>query len=330
MIECPIWKTPACELQGYSDRDGSGYFSPRAGGSYFLTGTAFAMLDDLDDQSKVRLTHEIVSNLMSGTTLEIGSSALEQARRAKPSLPAQRALRLLRYLAKISTHLGVKVRFPAELRLYPSAIHKELSVDTGFRTAELYAWSDSLKYEELDYLLQMLEADKLIKFEDGGSPPTLIVTPLGYSRIEVEQVNPVNEQVFVAMWFDDSMNTIFSDGFGPGIRMAGYRPIRIDHKEHLNKIDDEIVAEIKRSRFLVADFTSAPQSPRGGVYFEAGLALGLGMDVVWCCRDDMINEVHFDTRQFNHIVWNSPEELKAKLYKRICATIGEGPLGRKG
>ncbi|MEP3914777.1 MAG: hypothetical protein ABJM34_05635, partial [Parasphingorhabdus sp.] len=283
-----------------------------------------------DDQSKVRLTHEIVSNLMSGATLEIGSSTLDQARLAKPSLPSQRAVRLLRYLAKISTYLGAKIRFPSEYGIYPADVNKNLSVDTGFRTDELYAWSDSIKYAELAYLLEMLEADKLVKFEDGGSPPTLIVTPLGYSRIEKERVNPVNEQVFVAMWFDASMDKVFSEGFDPSIRMAGYRPIRIDQKEHLNKIDDEIVAEIKRSRFLVADFTSAPKSPRGGVYFEAGLALGLGMDVVWCCREDMINEVHFDTRQFNHIVWKTSQELKTKLHKRICATIGEGPLGTIG
>ena len=32
-------------------------------------------------------------------------------------------------------------------------------------------------------------------------------------------------------------------------------PVRIDQKERLNKIDDEIIAEIRRSRFLVADFT---------------------------------------------------------------------------
>jgi len=327
MVDCPIWGTPAYELEEYMNRHGSGYFSPRAGGRYFITGTAFAMLKNLDDGLKTRLTHEVVSNLISGTTLEISSSTIEQARAAKPPSPNYRASRLLSYLAKISGNLGAILRFPPEFKFYPNNVNKELSVDTGFRVDELYAWSDSNKYEELNFLLQMLENEKLIKSVDSAaSPPNVIVTPLGYGRIEKEQVNPTSEQVFVAMWFDKSMNEIFSDGFDPGIRNAGYRPVRIDQIEHLNKIDDEIVAEIKRSRFLVADFTSAPDFPRGGVYFEAGLALGLGMKVVWCCRDDMIDKVHFDTRQFNHIVWNSATELKTKLYNRICATIGEGPL----
>lgn len=39
------------------------------------------------------------------------------------------------------------------------------------------------------------------------------------------------------------------------------------NKEHANKIDDEIIAEIRRSAFLVADFTGQRQN----VYFETGL-----------------------------------------------------------
>ena len=52
---------------------------------------------------------------------------------------------------------------------------------------------------------------------------------------------------------------------------AGYKPVRIDKHQHNNRIDDEIVAAIRQSRFVVADFTQQ----RGGVYFEAGLAMGL-------------------------------------------------------
>ena len=110
------------------------------------------------------------------------------------------------------------------------------------------------------------------------------------------------------------------------MRASGFRPLRIDRKEHVNKIDDEIIAEIRRSRFLVADFTCHPGSPRGGVYFEAGFALALGKPVIWTCRNDLIEHVHFDTRQFNHIVWASAEDLAERLRNRIGAVIGQGPL----
>ena len=53
------------------------------------------------------------------------------------------------------------------------------------------------------------------------------------------------------MWFDDSMDYVWNRGIKLGIEDAGYNPFRIDGKEHTGKIDDEIIAEIKRSRFVV-------------------------------------------------------------------------------
>ena len=102
--------------------------------------------------------------------------------------------------------------------------------------------------------------------------------------------------------------------------------MRIDQKEHTNKIDDEIIAEIRRARFVVADFTHGGGGARGGVYYEAGFAHGLGIDVIFTCREDKFDALHFDTRQYNHISWSSPEELKNALKNRIFALYGDGPL----
>jgi nucleoside 2-deoxyribosyltransferase len=128
------------------------------------------------------------------------------------------------------------------------------------------------------------------------------------------------------MWFDASMNHVYANGIAPSLMDAGYKPIRIDRKDHNNKIDDEIIAEIRRSRFLVADFTQGETGARGGVYYEAGFAHGLNIPVIFTCREDVIANVHFDTRQYNHITWKSPEELRVRLAQRIAATIGDGPL----
>src|SRR6266699_3836254 len=97
--------------------------------------------------------------------------------------------------------------------------------------------------------------------------------------------------------------------------------LRVDQKEHINKIDDEIIAEIRRSRFVVADFTSREGEPRGGVYFEAGFAYGIAIPVIWMCRSNLIGSVQFDTRQFNHITWDDPANLYMKLRNRIGAVI---------
>ena len=71
------------------------------------------------------------------------------------------------------------------------------------------------------------------------------------------------------------------------------------------------------ARFVIAEFTGQ----RHGVYFEAGFAYGLGLPVIWCCRKDDVDKLHFDTRQYNHIVWDNIEDFKSKLVNRIKATI---------
>jgi hypothetical protein len=130
------------------------------------------------------------------------------------------------------------------------------------------------------------------------------------------------------MWFDPSVHAAWLEAIGPGIADAGFEAIRIDKVEHNNRIDDEIVAAIRACRFLVADFTGQ----RGGVYYEAGLVHGLGKQVIWLCRQEELDKVHFDTRQYNFIVW-SPErlsELRARLRNRIEATLGRGTFLKKG
>jgi len=107
------------------------------------------------------------------------------------------------------------------------------------------------------------------------------------------------------------------EGFSPALEENGYVPMRIDAVQHNEKIDDRIIAEIRRSGLLVADVTGQ----RGGVYFEAGFAMGLGIPVIWTCRDDEIANVHFDTRQYNHVVWSTPSDLREKLNLRIQASL---------
>jgi nucleoside 2-deoxyribosyltransferase len=68
---------------------------------------------------------------------------------------------------------------------------------------------------------------------------------------------------------------------------------------------------------MIADFTLH----RKGVYFEAGFAMARGIPVIFSCRSDELEQTHFDTRQYNHIVWETAKELNAKLSDRIRATV---------
>jgi nucleoside 2-deoxyribosyltransferase len=148
------------------------------------------------------------------------------------------------------------------------------------------------------------------------------VTARGHLRAEAEEAAHAASLVgFTAMSFAPEMLDFWGNGFAPGIADAGYEPLRVDQVEHLGKIDDEILNQIRKARFVVADFTGH----RAGVYFEAGYALGLGLPVVWTCRETDISRLHFDIRQYNCIAWNSVDDLRRRLRHRIEAAIGEGP-----
>jgi nucleoside 2-deoxyribosyltransferase len=179
---------------------------------------------------------------------------------------------------------------------------------------------------ELAVILQYLDGERLItKQLDAGG--TRRLTPKGYiSADELRTRRAASTQAFVAMSFTDEMMPVYDSGLAQGIRDAGFEPMLILNKEHVNKIDDEIIAEIRRSAFLVADFTGHRQN----VYFEAGFAIGLGLRVISTCRKDQIKELHFDIRQYNCIDWETPAELAERLQLRIEAMLGRGALAASG
>lgn len=175
--------------------------------------------------------------------------------------------------------------------------------------------------EDMIRMAKLLEAQGYI--DRGGTLRSfeISITPSGWAKIEeLEKRYVESKQVFVAMWFDKQMESIWKKGIKQAIEnkeVGDFRALRIDLEEHNEKICDKIIAEIRRSRFVIADFTG----DRGGVYYEAGYAMGIGLPVIWVVRKDWLDKVHFDTRQYNHIVYEKPEELSKALKNRIMATI---------
>jgi hypothetical protein len=168
----------------------------------------------------------------------------------------------------------------------------------------------ALKHMVQSGLLEMDSSDQ------GGGCYALTVK--GWERREeLSRLRPASRWGFVAMWFDAQLDDAYKNGFEPAIKDAGYDPMRIDMTQFNEKICDRIIAEIRRSRFLVADVTEHRQA----VYFEAGFAMGLGLPVIFTCQKDHLDACNFDTRQYNHIVWESPDDLREKLRNRIEATI---------
>lgn len=212
-----------------------------------------------------------------------------------------KAIRLLSALAR-------RTKFFGELK----ELHLENDVPLAY----------SINSAEFRNFVNYLHESQLIERQPWTSSPTVSVRVTAHGFETLEARNPTgleSNSAFVAMWFDESINQAFRDGIKPAIEDdCGFRAVRIDLEEHNDDIIDRVLAEIRKARFIVADFTRH----RNGVYFEAGYALGLRIPVIWLCRSDDIGNAHFDTEHFNHIVWKDSVDLRNRLAVRIQATVG--------
>ncbi len=313
--KCPIWGTPA-EWLDAGGKDGICVDSPRAGGRYFITGTAVAVVAECDSSAKARLTTWLVDQRNLGVECPcVTPDIINRTKNQKPLTPQQRLDKLLQLIQTDTNFIGkiIDLGFHRDIPLYLVAL----------------AFSESFIADEIRFLVRTLIENKLIDGQLSENGISVWLKEKGYARLaELESKAVDSSQAFVAMWFDGSMDTIYEQGIAPGIEDAGYKPFLISQKEHNDSITDQIIAEIRRSRFLVADFTCGDDGARGGVYYEAGFAKGLGLEVIFTCRKDLEKKIHFDTRQFNHIFWETPADLRKALKDRIGATIGDGPLHR--
>ena len=196
--------------------------------------------------------------------------------------------------------------------------HRYFTV-SELRPLKLLAVSASPDRKELDWLIKnYLFA---LGYMATPEPQRHNITLAGWKLVE-EQLSPNKQSLdgFIAMSFQEKYLLLYDQALHPGISEAGYAPLRLDRHEHNNRIDDEIIACIRKSRFVVADFSMQ----RGGIYFEAGYALGLGLPVIWTVEQTALDEVHFDNRQYNFLVWEEGkyDDLARRLTHRIEATIG--------
>jgi hypothetical protein len=293
--------------------------SPRAGGRYVVTGSIETAVMASSVPEKRAITRWLIRQRSQGVSVprldstSLGSAVLQPA---------------LKFTEKVNAILSL---FGQNIDRMDRVFQVSRTETPSASVPEMIAASDTVDVDDLRACLTILKNMGLL-IEAGSTINTerYALTSAGWERIETLESKIVStSQAFVAMWFSPLMSDVFQQGFVPAITAAGYNPLRIDKKEHINKVDDEIIAEIRRSRFLVSDLTCEPEKPRGGVYFEAGFAMGIGIPVIWTCKSTSIGDLHFDTRQYNHIVWETPNDLHAQLYARIGAVIGDGPIATK-
>ena len=320
---CPIWDSIAC-----CRSVGAGFIfnSPRTDGAYLITAEARDMLanqDSFGESFRVCLTAWMIERRRLGQSIPtVDRDIIQQIQDTHRLERIQhRSDRLLQFISSLSQELGK----PATIGC-PATMMRAL------------AWSHSTNPRHVTHLRNHLVELGCLRFTHNNdfSDTDLVnqvgreflVTVDGWKRLEeLERAAPgESSQAFVAMWLNSELDDAWNNGIRKGIEDAGYTHLRIDEKKHNDKICDQIIVEIRRSRFVVADFTHGPDGARGGVYFEAGFAGGLGLDVIYTCRKGQEGKIHFDTRQYNHVLWRDSEDLRKQLSERILATIGQGPI----
>lgn len=155
------------------------------------------------------------------------------------------------------------------------------------------------------------------------------LTVKGWQQIKKINKNFETKNVFIAMQFDwgnEALNLIrneYLNAVKSGCSDCGYEA-NIVSQNHTDYITDRIIADIKKAKFVVADFTFNNQ----GAYYEAGLARGLGKKVIHTVMkghtsdpSDKFKRLHFDIKQINYIEWSEPCELRQLISDRINSTI---------
>ena len=209
--------------------------------------------------------------------------------------PMDKINKLILYIADSSKHLG-------------DVVLLDLNKD--------YVMFYCKNTKELFEIREYLRETGIIKMQSQNNGPVLTID--GWKKYEaLKEINKNSTAVFVAMCFDKDLKEIFDNAIVPACQECGFEAFRVDSAEHNEKICDKIIADIKSSRFVIADFTRQKQ----GVYFEAGFAQGLGLKVIWTCKKAEVDSLDFDTRQYNHILWDDSGDLREQLADRIKSTI---------
>ncbi len=199
-----------------------------------------------------------------------------------------------------------------------------LNYDTSFGDDSLQIWRKLYfaNQEELNFYMSNLKSQDLIGYESYsglGEYQNIILTLNGLTKlIKIEEIK-YSRFCFIAMSFSKELEPVYDNAILPALLETDFIPIIVS-KETIGSdqtINDAIIAGIKKSRFTIADFTEH----KAGVYFEAGYALGRGQKVIYTCNRSDIDKAHFDTRNFQHIVWDTHEDLKEALINKIRAYI---------
>jgi len=205
--------------------------------------------------------------------------------------------------------LGNNLKFPGET--------------TEISTIPFQAIIGAISRAGVSFITKSLFSENLLdcKFFDAGdlvcSNATL--TFKGWQRYdELKRQTTDSYKAFMAMSFDPKYDAVF-EYFKEAVEKTGFELIRIDKSPKTGIIDNNMIVELRRARFIVTDCTG--RNP--GAYWEAGFAEGLGKKVFYTYSKEEFKEAHFDINHRFVIQWDieniseAANELKSMIRAEI-------------
>ena len=248
-----------------------------------------------------------------------------------PKTPMQRLERLLLNMYKHNDRIGVFYRIDVTTK--ESFKNDKFISYFGEGHDECTEIPLSFAYARDSYELKRM----LFSLENLGylarlNSETFYLSPRGFERAEeLLSTNIDSKSVFIAMGFESDLLDACESAIKPACENCGFDALLISDKHHNNGITDEIMVEIKRSKFVIVDFTYN----NNGAYFEAGYAQGLGHPIIRCCKKDWFDNpgdgkgLHFDVKHYNTIIWENHDDLYKKLKDNIRLNIPDAILTDK-
>ncbi len=215
----------------------------------------------------------------------------------------------------------------------------------GLEKVDLYSLLIKDEYEAVNWIGRLVESeliksddfDKLYKEDknpkhhiEGLSvflEDNIKLTNKGWHEIEKNLKSAVSSKAFIAYRFkwpeEENIKDEMIEATRKACKACGFEANPVS-PHHTGQITDRIIADIKSSRFVIADFTYNNH----GVYYEAGFARGLGIPVIHTVKkghidglEEQFKKMHFDIKQINYIEWETPSDLEQQLKDRIEAVI---------
>jgi len=325
-----LWKPTSPhtrELQGHLVE------SDRTDGSYVMFLNAGSRAGSLTAQQKARLTTWLIDQRIQGDSEpEITLENLEKAIQ-RPSLGTrERAEKLLTYLANQSNNLST-------------------GIDVQHDTLSAYAWSESLEWTKVVFLLNFLYSSGLIEHALSGRINSVhgllsgIVTMAGFDYVsnlttitepkqmptETSRMVPssvfqenqfdLNERlVFMLSPFGEPFDTIFENHIKPTVEnIHDLICVRADDIYDNQAVIDDIWRLTNEARIIIADFTNKNTN----VFYETGLAHAIGKEVIPITqsRDDVPFDLKHRRYSFYEYTPEGIEQLKDELTNTINSIL---------